>query len=86
MPLAKRYSTIPTMESHMKTLALSLALAAIVGGCTVVPIGRPVVIGPPVVLAGPPVVYVPAPAVVVAPPRPAYGYGVRSRWQRGYRY
>ena len=70
----------------MKSLVLSLALAAIVGGCTVVPIGRPVVMGPPVVVAAPPVVYVPAPAVVVAPPRPAYGHGGYGRWQRAYRY
>ena len=70
----------------MKSLSLSLALAAIVGGCTVVPVGRPVVMGPPVMVAAPPVVYVPAPAVIVAPSRPDYGYGVRSRWQRGYRY
>ena len=59
----------------MKTIAPLLLLAAALGGCTVVPVSRPVVYGPP------PVAVYPAPApVVVVPARPYYGgYGYYGR-------
>lgn len=63
----------------MKTIAPLLLIAAALGGCTVVPVGRPVVYAP-----APVAVYPAAPPVVVVPSRPYYGgYGYSGR-RHGY--
>ena len=70
----------------MKIIAPLLVTAAVLGGCTVVPVSRPVVYGaPPVVAIGPPVYAVPGPPpVVVVPARPYYGYRNYYGYRRGY--
>ena len=83
----------------MKAIAPLLFSLAALGGCTVVPVSRPVVYGPPpvvvapppvvavapppMVAVAPPVVVAPAPAPVVVVPRPYYGYRVYG-WPRGH--
>lgn len=58
----------------MKTIAPLLLIAAL-GGCTVVPVGPPVVYGP-----SPGAVYAAPPPVLVVPARPYYGgYGYYGR-------
>jgi hypothetical protein len=66
----------------MKIIAPMLVVAATLGGCAVVPVGRPVAYGPPMA------VYPAAPPpVVVVPSRPYYGgyyggyYGRRGYWR-----
>jgi hypothetical protein len=63
----------------MKIIAPLLIAAATLGGCAVVPVGRPVVYG------APPMAVYPAapPPVVVVPSRPYYGgyYGRRGHWR-----
>lgn len=72
----------------MKTVPAFAAIALVLGGCTVVPVSRPVVVGPPVVAVAPPMVAVGpppgavmiTPAPVIVAPRPYYGY--RPYWRR----
>lgn len=75
------------MKTTTKKIAPLLLIAIALGGCTVVPVSRPVVYGPPpVVTVAPPVAVYPAPPpVVVVPARPYYGghgyYGRRGHWR-----
>jgi hypothetical protein len=69
----------------MKVVATLIVAAAGLAGCAVVPAGRPVVYGPPVMMAPAPQPYVTVmpPPVVVVPARPYYGYGGGYGYGRG---
>lgn len=62
----------------MKTIVPMFIAAALLGGCMVVPVGRPAMVGPPASYAAPPVLVVPA--------RPYHGYGGYYAGYRGYRH
>jgi hypothetical protein len=64
----------------MKAIVPMVIAASLLGGCMVVPVGRPAMYGPSVGYAAPPVVVVPARPYYYGGSGGGYYGGYRSRW------
>lgn len=76
--------------NHLRSGALlsAVAVTALLSGCVVAPVGRPIAYYPaqPVYVEPAPVVVVPAPYYGYGYRGYGYGYGYRSYGYRGYRH